>query len=77
MSSHFHSHCRTKCPQFVVDNIDSIEAICKTCRISYASIARSTGLSGSIIRDYAVFGIIPGKSNYNKLATFFDWEVWK
>ena len=63
-------------PLFVRDNINSIHTICNTLRFSYAEIALATGIPRTSILAYAAGYELPRKERYNKLAAFFDWEVW-
>ena len=63
-------------PLFVRDNINSIHDICNTLHISYTEIAHFTGIRSCVISGYANGAYFPNKEKYNKLAEFFDWEVW-
>ena len=63
-------------PAFVADNIYSMEQIMITCNIMNSQISAATGIPHNYISEYKQGIAIPSKSNYNKLAAFFDWEVW-
>ena len=58
------THYRQPRPDFVYDNIDSIGTI------NYTLIPEK------YLYDYRDGLVYPSKRNYNKLAAFFDWEVW-
>lgn len=63
-------------PLFVRDNCNSIHDIAKNLHWTYGYIARSTGIPEGSISNYAAGIRYPDKERYNKLAAFFDWEVW-
>lgn len=64
-------------PLFVRDNCNSIHDIAKNLRWTYGYIAHATGIPASTISSYAAGILFPNQRNYNKLAAFFDWEVWE
>ena len=70
------THYRQYRPDFVLDNIDSMEQIMDTCGFKIRQVANLTGILPSFIREYKLGYSLPSKTNYNKLAAFFDWEVW-
>ena len=63
-------------PLFVRSNINSIHDICKNLYITYSMVSRATGIPQGSLARYAAGVSIPDKERYNKLAEFFDWEVW-
>ena len=70
------THYRQPRPDFVYDNIDSIGTICRTLSISFRSVSNYTLIPEKYLYDYRDGLVYPSKRNYNKLAAFFDWEVW-
>ena len=63
-------------PYFVYDNIDSMNRIREICGFSIKHVSTQTLIPQSALRDYEYGTAYPGKTNYNKLAAFFDWEAW-
>ena len=64
-------------PIFVRDNINSIHTLAKNLHITYGDIARATGISKGTIGTYASGVAFPNQERYNRLAIFFDWEIWE
>ena len=63
-------------PIFVRDNINSIHTLAKNLHITYGEIARATDIPKGSIGAYASGAALPGQERYNRLAIFFDWEIW-
>ena len=70
-------HAPRNIPTVVLDNIASMDKIATACRFSDYFIAHSTGIDPNQINCYRANISIPQKKNYNKLAAFFEWEVWE
>lgn len=64
-------------PEFVFDNLDSMQAIRKTLKISQKELADATHIAHSMINSYEQGTHFPVKEKYNELAKFFDWEIWE
>lgn len=63
-------------PQFVYDNIDSMKQIREACKISLAEVSKYTLIPAFLIDGWENGTRYPSQTNYNKLADFYDWEVW-
>lgn len=64
-------------PQFVYDNIDSMRQIRLACKFSIVDVAKATGIIPTHIGEWELGYRYPAQTNYNKLAAFYDWEVWQ
>ena len=64
-------------PDFVFDNLDSIYTIRTTLKISLQTIAYGCGMHTKTVSLWERGMALPNKKTYNKLAKFFDWEVWE
>ena len=64
-------------PDFVFDNIDSIHTIRTTLKISLQTIAYACGMHPQTVSLWERGRALPNKKTYNKLAKFFDWEIWE
>ena len=64
-------------PEYVYDNLDSMEQIMKTCGFKISNIVQGTGISYKNVHKYVKGYVYATKTNYNKLAEFFDWEEWE
>ena len=63
-------------PQFVYDNIHSMKQIRTACKFSLEDISQATMIPRWHLDDWENNLRYPSKSNYNKLAAFFEWEIW-
>ncbi len=64
-------------PDFVLDNLDSIRKLRKHCHIPFNSICRELDIKRTTLLEWELGERIPSKFDYNRLAVFFDWEVWE
>lgn len=64
-------------PAFVIDNAENIRAERGERALLRQDLADATGVSSHSIRDYENNGVVPKKPNYNRLAAFFGWRLWK
>lgn len=73
----------TSAPPFVTKNLASIYSASRKLGCSYLDIQLATGIPafniGAIVFEFnsPYKPKLPDKDTYNKLAAFFDWEVWK
>ena len=63
-------------PDFVDINLRSIKTIRKHIGWSQAYVAKEAGITKQDVSLYEQGKRIPTKNTYNKLAKFFDWEIW-
>ncbi len=63
-------------PQFVYDNIHSMKQIRIANKLSLAEVSRDTLIPTVLLDDWENNFRYPSKNNYNKLAAFFEWEIW-
>ena len=64
-------------PDFVAINMQSMKTIRKNLGWERGYVAEQVGIHPNTINKYEEDWVLPGKSNYNKLACFFDWEIWE
>ena len=64
-------------PDFVFDNLDSMRTIRTTLRMKVQFIAYRCHMACATIWALERGAHMPSKKTYNKLAKFFDWEVWE
>ena len=64
-------------PDFVVINVQSMRTIRKNLCWEQADVAKHIGIHRKTLYEYESGRHIPAKNNYNKLARYFDWEVWE
>ena len=64
-------------PDFVAINLRSMRTIRKNLVWRLTSTARNAGFTPQYYSQIELMRILPRKDMYNKLARFFDWEVWE
>lgn len=71
------AHHRVSAPSFVIEYIDNLAQTRTEKELSRRNIADRTGVPYDYISQYERGYCFPSKNNYNKLAKFFNWEVWE
>ena len=64
-------------PAFVYDNVASMKQTRAACHIPLAEVSKQTLIPIVLIDDWENKLRYPSKANYNKLANFFEWEIWE
>ena len=64
-------------PDFVVKNIHGMRKLRKSLGLGYKKVVKGSGCAKTNIIDYETNAVLPQKKNYNKLAKFFGWRLWK
>lgn len=64
-------------PDFVVSNVKGLHNTLKRRKMKLKDLSRRVGLSSRKLFKYLRGIIMPGKQNYNRLAVYFSWEVWR
>ena len=64
-------------PRFVKPNIAKLHSLRVGLGFSQVVLAELTGLTSTSISGYERGISIPYRKQYNKLAEFFEWEIWQ
>ena len=64
-------------PEFIRENIYRLSTIRTSKGLTRKDLSRSVGMPEYLIRGYEEGYRSPSRKNYNKLADFFDWQVWE
>ena len=64
-------------PDFVADNLRSMRTIRKNLGWRLGTTARNAGFTPQYYSQIELLRVVPRKDMYNKLACFFDWEIWE
>ena len=70
-------HYQECVPDFVAENIYNLRKARCARYLTRNDLADRTGVSSKAISSYENMLAYPKQGNYNKLAFFFAWEVWK
>ena len=64
-------------PDFAVKNIHGMRKLRKLLGLGYKKLVKGSGCAKSNIIGYEMYAVLPQRTNYNKLAKFFGWRLWK
>ena len=64
-------------PQFVLDNLDSLQILRNVMHWTQSFVAREIHISQQTYSGYELRHYIPPKDIYNRLAKLFEWEAWE
>lgn len=70
-------NCLVDIPEFVYVNLASILTLRKNLHMSQQYVADNAGISTVAVRRLETGTAIPSQKIYNRLAKFFDWEIWE
>ena len=64
-------------PDFVVRNVRRIHNLRKNRGMKLKDLAKRVGLNHRLLWKYEHALVLPCQENYNRLAVYFTWDVWR
>ena len=64
-------------PDFVAKNLISMRTIRKNLGWRLNATAKNAGFTPQHYSLIELLRVLPKKDTYNKIARFFDWEIWE
>ena len=64
-------------PDFVRKNISQLLTLRTTRGLMHCDLSKAVGIPEHLLKDYEAGYRFPIRGNYNRLANYFGWKVWK
>ena len=64
-------------PKYAAKNMRGLKKLRQRLGINATILSLATGVSTGSIAHYELYGRLPLRENYNKLADYFSWKIWR
>ena len=64
-------------PKYAAKNMRGLKKLRQKLGVSATTLSLATGVSTGSIAHYELYSRLPQRDNYNKLADYFGWKIWR